>query len=390
MKRLFDISSNISFYLVVAFLLLINFSIAGCYIMFTLLAIQLIGHWALNRKLEGFPPYFKYFLIYIGATLLTTIFSVDRLESFKDNRELLIYLLIPIFILVINSKKRLAVSFGAVLVSAILSSFTGIFNAVTQGLSLDHRLKGFTSHWMTYSGLLMFVFIFFFIYLFYQKEWKHKFILGGGLVVLLAAILFSLTRSVWVGIVVSLGLFIVYYKPKILYIAIPAVAIVFLLLPQTVKTRVFSIFDMNNASNKDRIYMVHTGKEIFKRYPLTGVGANNVKQVYHLYLHPDAKQENPHLHNNFLQILAERGLLGLLSLLLAFGVLFYYLVKRIRLSEGEAKHVAVGALFVFIGFLTWGMFEYNWGDTEITFLLFFFISVPFLSKSAYSEEQVNQ
>lgn len=390
MTRLFDISSDISFYLVVAFLLLINFSIAGCYILFTLLAIQLIGHWAVNRKLEGFPPYFKYFLIYIGATLLTTIFSVDRLESFKDNRELLIYLLIPIFILVINSKKRLAVSFGAVLVSAILSSFTGIFNAITQGLSLDHRLKGFTSHWMTYSGLLMFVFIFFFIYLFYQKEWKRKLFLGGGLLVLLTAILFSLTRSVWVGIVVSLGLFIVYYKPKILYIAIPAVVIVFLVLPQTVKTRVFSIFDMNNASNKDRIYMVHTGKEIFKRYPLTGVGANNVKQVYHLYQHPDAKQENPHLHNNFLQILAERGLLGLLSLLLAFGALFYYLVKRVRISEGEAKHVAVGALFVFIGFLTWGMFEYNWGDTEITFLLFFFIAVPFLSKSAYSEEKVNQ
>ncbi len=389
MKRLFDISSDISFYLVVGFLLLINFSIAGCYILFTLLAIQIIGHWAVNRKIEGFPPYFKYFLIYIGATLATTIFSIDRLESFKDNRDLLIYLLIPIFILVINSRKRLMISFGAVLLSAILSSFTGIYNAATQGLSLDHRLKGFTSHWMTYSGLLMFVFIFFFVYLFYQKRWQRKLFLGGGLAILLAAILFSLTRSVWVGIVVSLGLFIAYYKPKILYVAVPAAIVIFFLLPQTVKSRVFSIFDMNNASNKDRIYMVHTGKEIFKRYPLTGVGANNVKEVYQLYRHPDARQANPHLHNNFLQILAERGLLGLLSLLLAFGALCYYLVKRIRLHQGEAKHVALGALFVFIGFLAWGMFEYNWGDTEITFLLFYFISIPFLGKTAYTEK-VNQ
>jgi O-antigen ligase len=368
---------------VVGFLLLVNFSIAGCYILFTLLALQLLGHWAANRKLDGFPPYFKYFLVYIGATLLTTIFSIDRIASIKDNRDLLIYLLIPIFILVINSKKRLLISFGAVLLSAILSSGTGIVNAATKGLSLDHRLKGFVSHWMTYSGLLMFVFIFFFVYLFYQKEWKHKLILGGGLLILLAAILFSLTRSVWVGMIVALGLFIVYYKPKILYFALPALAAVFLLLPQTVKTRVFSIFDMNNASNKDRIYMVHTGKEIFKRHPLTGVGANNVKEVYHLYQHPDAAQANPHLHNNFLQILAERGLLGLLSLLLAFGALFYYLVKRIRHTEGEAKIVALGALFLFIGFLTWGMFEYNWGDTEITFLLFFFISIPFLRDEAY-------
>ena len=385
MKRLFDISSDISFYLVVGFLLLVNFSIAGCYILFTLLALQLLGHWAVNRKLDGFPPYFKYFLIYIGATLLTTIFSIDRIASFKDNRDLLIYLLIPIFILVINSKKRLLISFGAVLSSAILSSATGIVNAATKGLSLDHRLKGFVSHWMTYSGLLMLVFIFFFVYLFYQKEWKHKLILGGGLLILLAAILFSLTRSVWVGMIVSLGLFIVYYKPKILNFALPALAAVFLLLPQTVKTRVFSIFDMNNASNKDRIYMVHTGKEIFKRHPLTGVGANNVKEVYHLYQHPDAAQANPHLHNNFLQILAERGLLGLLSLLLAFGALFYYLVKRIRHTGGEAKIAALGALFLFIGFLTWGMFEYNWGDTEITFLLFFFISIPFLRDEAYEE-----
>ncbi len=386
MKRLFDISSDFSFYLVIGFLLLIDFSIAGCYVLFTLLAMQLIGHWIVNRKLEGFPPYFKYFLIFIAATLITTIFSIDRAESFKDNRELFVYLLIPIFILVINSWKRLIASFGAVLFSGILSSFTGIYSAATRGLSLDHRLKGFTSHWMTYSGLLMFVFIFFFIMLFYQKGWKHKLLLGSGLLVLLAAILFSLTRSVWVGLVVSLGLFIVYYKPKILYFAVPAAIVLFLLLPQTVKSRVFSIIDINNESNKDRIYMVYTGKEIFKRHPLTGVGANNVKEVYELYRHPEAKQANPHLHNNFLQILAERGLLGLLSLVLAFAALFYFLVRRIRQSDGTAKHITIGSLFVFIGFLVWGLFEYNWGDTEITFLLFFFISVPFLAPKAYYEK----
>jgi O-antigen ligase len=83
------------------------------------------------------------------------------------------------------------------------------------------------------------------------------------------------------------------------------------------------------------------------------------------------------LHNNFLQILAERGVLAFLALVAAFICILFNLVIRIRTSKEMEKAIATGVLFVFIGFLTAGIFEYNFGDSEIKFLLFYFLSIPF-------------
>ena len=136
--------------------------------------------------------------------------------------------------------------------------------------------------------------------------------------------------------------------------------------------------------------MVHTGINIFKDFPLTGVGANNVEKVYPIYKHAKATQINPHLHNNFLQILAERGIFALICLITAFVSIFINLVIKIKKSIGFERIINTGVLFVFIGFLISGMFEYNFGDSEIKFLLFYFLSIPFLTlqekNNAHTEE----
>ncbi len=378
MKQLFDISSDVSFYLVLGFLFLINFSIAACYFLATFLLIVFIASLIRNRAMPRVPKFYKYFLVYILFTLVSTIFSIDELNSLEDNKEIFVFLLIPIFLAVIDSEKRLRYSLFTVLSSAVISALIGIFITLKeQHISLDHRLQGLTSHWMTYSGLLMLVFIFFLVYLFYEKARKTRIIVSLSLVLILAAILLSLTRSVWVGIFAALGIFIIYYKPRILYAAVPALIILAVALPNSVKNRLISIFDPKDATNKDRIYMYDTGIKIFKDYPITGVGANNIEKVYDQYKPAAAEQTNLHLHNNFLHVLAERGILALVSLLIAFVSIFFQLIKKIKNSVNLEKGIASGVLFLFIGFLVAGLFEYNFGDTEIKFLLFYFLSIPF-------------
>jgi O-antigen ligase len=396
MKQLFDISADFSFYLLLAFLFLVNISIAGCYVIFTLLLIQFLIYVSRHLKskinrdtVDVIPPwprlpkFYKYFLLYILFSFISTLFSIDRLNSLKDNKEFFVFLLLPIFLLVINSWKRLDYSLFTVLASAGVSSLIGVIITLKEGISLDHRLKGLTSHWMTYSGLLMLVFIFFFVFLFYEKRKKQKVIISIFLLIILASILLSLTRSMWVGIFVSLGIFIIYTKPKILYLALPTLLILILVLPASVKNRLVSTFDMNNATNRDRLYMVTAGINIFKDHPLTGVGPDNVKKVYDRYKPAEAELFNPHLHNNFLQVLAERGILALLSLIAAFVVIIIQLIKKIKNSIDVEKSISLGVLFVFIGFLVAGMFEYNLGDSEIKFLLFYFLSIPFIIPSAF-------
>jgi O-antigen ligase len=319
---------------------------------------------------------------------VSTIFSIDRLNSLKDNKEFFIFLLVPIFLLVINSKKRLGYTLFTVLASAVISSMLGIVITLKEGPSLDHRLRGLTSHWMTYSGLLMLVFIFYFVYFFYEKRKKYKAAIPVFLLIILASILLSLTRAMWVGIFVSLGIFIIYYKPKLLYLALPALLILILVLPGSVKSRIVSIFDLENATNRDRLYMVTVGINIFKDYPLTGVGPDNIKKIYDRYKPAEAEHSNPHLHNNFFHVLAERGILALLSLIAAFVVIITQLIKKVKHAVNLEKIISIGVLFVFIGFLVAGMFEYNFGDSEIKFLLFYFLTIPFIVSTAFTSRPI--
>ena len=52
------------------------------------------------------PGYYKYLLAYILLSLISTLFAIDKLHSLKDNKEFFAYLLIPIILLIIKSKKR--------------------------------------------------------------------------------------------------------------------------------------------------------------------------------------------------------------------------------------------------------------------------------------------
>ncbi|MBN2400445.1 MAG: O-antigen ligase family protein [Candidatus Aminicenantes bacterium] len=329
------------------------------------------------------PFFCCFFAAYIFFTMLATVFSVDWTASIRDNKELLIFLLIPIYLWLLNSRKRVWLSLWTVLASGVLSALVGIYTVLIKGIVLSERLKGFTSHWMTYAGLLLFPFIFFLVLLLLGLTKKKAFMISIALMVMLVAIAFSLTRNVWLGIGASVILFIIFFKPKYLMAMAPLLLVMILLAPPAVTSRARSIIDLQNSANRERIYMFYSGIKIFSDYPLTGVGSNNIEKVIAgneaRYKHPESRQINVHLHNNFMQILAERGIFALASILLACVFIMIQLLKSLKSSSGERRAITVGVLFVFVGFLVAGMFEYNFGDSEIKFIFFYFLSLPFLT-----------
>ncbi len=375
------IPGKISFILTLVFLFSINFSIALCYMVFPLLLISSSICFFNNGRKIVLPPYFKYLVIFSILTFISTIFSVDRIASIKDNKEFFVYLLIPVFILTIKRAAMFRIAVHTVFYSAVVSSLIGIMISAREGISLSHRLKGFSSHWMTYSGLLMMVFVFFAVFNIYEKNKKMKIFNYILLIPVLTSILFSLTRSTWIGIFASIGIFFIYYfrsRPRILIVSAIVLSILFLILPGSIKSRMFSIFDINNVTNKDRLHMAYTALQIVKEHPLTGVGSDNVKKVYPNYRHKNATKNNPHLHNNFFQVAAERGIFTLISFIVFFVSIFIGLFRKIKNGTVLEKRVSSAVLFMLISFLIAGMFEYNFGDTELKFLLLFFISLPYL------------
>jgi O-antigen ligase len=387
MMRSISSSNNLAFALLLAFLFLIDVSIAGCYILLTLILLLFLIHLLQGGKFPVLPFFCYFFAAYIFFTLLATVFAVDRAASFRDNKELLIFLLFPFYLWLLDSWKRVWLSLWTVLAAAVFSSLAGIVTVLRKGLSkgiiLSNRLQGFTSHWMTYAGLLLFPFIFFSVLLLLGRSKKQAVIISAALAAMLAAIGFSLTRNVWLGIAAALAIFLVFFKPRYFLVLAPLLLVLVLLAPPVVRARVLSIVDLHDESNRDRIHMVYSGLRIFQDHPWTGVGCNNIEKVIagneQRYRHPEAIKINMHLHNNFLQILAERGIFALASFFLACFTIIWQLLQKLAARTGDWRAITAGVLIAFVGFLVAGMFEYNFGDSEIKFILFYFLCLPFLN-----------
>src|SRR5204862_5452588 len=104
------------------------------------------------------------------------------------------------------------------------------------------------------------------------------------------------------------------------------------LMPLTYFARGMSTFDKHQSSNLDRIRMLQAGVEMIKDYPLLGVGPANVKEVYPLYRKHDAPRFRiPHLHNNLVQLWAERGVLAVV----AYAMLLVLFVRECVRHRGS-------------------------------------------------------
>lgn len=191
------------------------------------------------------------------------------------------------------------------------------------------------------------------------------------------ALLLSRTRSAWLGVIAGLAILAWIKRPRLLLFLPGAVAVVLLLSPHTILDRL----TLTDASSKDRYYMWQAGLDMIMDKPIFGQGTGMILEVYPKYRWQGAPNPNaPHLHNNFIQIAAERGLPCLAFL----GWLLYLLGQeayRVRHSAGNGALVlaALGAT------LTAGMFEYTLGDSEVLMVILVLTALPFSARGHGSE-----
>ncbi len=146
----------------------------------------------------------------------------------------------------------------------------------------------------------------------------------------------------------------------------------------------YSMFDVNDPSNRDRLAMLQSGVEMVRDHPLTGVGPDMVKERYVDYRQPYAVNElNVHLHNVPMHIAAERGLPALLLWLAFVAFVARDLIRRL----GHSRHpsLAAAGLAAIAAMLSAGLFEYNFGDSEFLMLFLVLITLPYASDRSPDE-----
>jgi len=196
-------------------------------------------------------------------------------------------------------------------------------------------------------------------------------------------VLMTYTRGAYVGIVAALLLYLAVRRPRGLLVLVPAVVAVFLLAPPEIRQRIRSIADLSDTTNRDRIAMARAGARMVRDRPVLGLGPDMVEPYYPLYRDADAPRWRvPHLHNNVIQIAAAHGVFAAAAYVAVVAAFLVRTVRRLR-SETSPGRAAVwaGALLAGAALTAFGLFEYNFGDTEVEIATLLVFALPFSAAS---------
>ena len=200
---------------------------------------------------------------------------------------------------------------------------------------------------------------------------------------ILGSIALALTyvRSAWVGLGVAVLLITGLTRRYWLLPGFLAVTALALAVPSPVQQRAVSIADPTDPTANERWYFWEAGRRMVLDAPMLGLGPGGVKRHYPEYKNPAARRPGTgHLHNNLVQIAAERGLLGLaawLAIWIAFFTRAGRIYARLPASRVDDRALVAGSLAAVGGFLVAGLFEYNFGDSEVIGLLWVVMAFPF-------------
>lgn len=253
---------------------------------------------------------------------------------------------------------RSQITFGVVIAAWGLAEFVFMDRR-----DLEHRITGPSPHVMTFSGLLLPLSLLLLILWVHRRSWW----LLAGMLTTNTVLLLTFTRSVWLGWGAAVLIVAALTRPRWLPLILPAALWFVILMPLPLFGRLASTFDPTQSSNFDRLRMLEAGVEMIKDQPLLGVGPANVKEVYPLYKRHDAPRSRPpHLHNNVIQLWAERGILGLAAYLTLLGLFLRECALAWRTRQRLWAEVGVA---VTVSLAVAGLFEFNFGDTEVFYLM---------------------
>lgn len=182
-----------------------------------------------------------------------------------------------------------------------------------------------------------------------------------------ASILTTFTRGAWIALACA--------WIAMAFIAAPKIAGAFVVgggfligaltkFSESFSDRLHEIFDIHHFSNAERLFLWKANWEMFKDYPLLGLGYSENENRAGEYVarlgRPDAF--TGHAHNNYLQFLSGTGITGLLTYLFIIGFMMtitYRLWKSLPADALWPRAIALAAIGAQIHLHVGGFTECN-------------------------------
>jgi O-antigen ligase len=331
-------------------------------------------------------------LAFVGWTAVTAVASARPGESLAASRPVI--LLGLVWVVANALENRRAVQRFATLLFALVA-FVGLvaiaqvafcppappaFPVLSKVFRKCDRAHGFYSIYMTLAGVLAMVLVA------AAPRLGRAVPLGWGLPGWIAGVValgLTYTRGAWAGFALGVVAVLAIARRRLLLAsALVAVLLAVVAVPplrDRVVDRVRGIVKLEDNTLLDRLAMVTGSLAIVRDHPWTGVGPGQVKHAYPAYAPPEAlRRQTSHVHNTPLQVLIERGIPGLALWVAIFAAFFARATAIYRaLPAGEDRALVGGVLGAIAAFLVAGLFEYNFGDSEVLMVACALMALPF-------------
>lgn len=336
----------------------------------------------------------------LGALLLSTFASPDVAGSLRGYSRLwlvaafyVVYELAPARREIERLAWVVVVAGVAVASYGLVQHFTGIDLAkwiVGKKPDLDpfwfgrytgYRVKGLHPSGITYAHNLLFPLAFASALLSAARLGRRRRIaLLAGWSVMALALVFSLTRGVWVALAVVLCLLAAARGGRRPLVAVAGVGLLGILLVGLgpgVRERAASVLDVR--ANVGRTQIWRANLDMVRERPLLGWGYGNYKRFRAPYYarYPEA-DTTAHAHNDFLQMLVDGGVVGLAAFVFLFSVVVregWRIHARLPAAAEPIRSVVLGGVLAVVGFFVGGLTQYNFGDAEVVIALWFTVGL---------------
>lgn len=352
--------------------------------------------------------------IFILAIFLSTIFSLNFYRSFWGNGErmegfldLLFFYLFALALMSVLKEKE--VWKKLLIFSLIVSLFSALYPLFQKWgwlsqpqRQLSDRPGGSFGNPTFISGYLL-IHLFLGLWLILDNYQKKKKLLSLEnlffffiLAVNFGVLVWLATRGSFFGLFLallfSLFLLIGFFPKKIKIISLILLILVIFsgvgLFLFREKLQNFSLFSKipilerltttltwKDSSARSRFASWSWSLDWFKKRPILGVGQDVFYLLYDKNYNPNNFNLNSERfdrsHNKFIDLLVMNGIVGLLAYLFLLGVLFFFLIKKLKKAETPALKfsflVLIALLIAYLGHLSFVF------DTPTSYLIFFFL-----------------
>lgn len=322
------------------------------------------------------------YLLFLTLIFFSLIYSPERSEGlFQTIRFMVLLAMTYLIYNAINSKEELRTITAVIIVSAVIVALKSLYDTYSNPeviafnyLNIGKRIirsAGDETDPNKFAISFALPFALCLNHLLTAESKRLKALLFTALLIILAAVLVTYSRSTWVALAVSMMITLQYHRKYSIIVYLAVFGIIVLLVSSTARTLFMSILQRmkdifagtSDDSSNIRLLLFSGAVQMFLDSWLIGVGFEAFSTRFQTYY---TKQETIGVyepHNEYYRILAELGIIGFLL----FAFILYKITKTafvvIKKTAGILNLMAVslfGALVsYFIFFIFYADMLYN-------------------------------